>query len=101
MTIAALVSQKSSSGSYTRNIRVGAALSKDNLLMNVLAATMASYGLFANSPAVVIGAMVVAMLLGPILGVSLALVDIDTKFLLRSLTSLPAVLRLFLLLRLL
>ena len=56
--------------------------------MNVLAATMASYGLFANSPAVVISAMVVAMLLGPIVGVSLALVDIDMKFLLKSLTSL-------------
>jgi len=58
--------------------------------MNVLAATIASYGLFANSPAVVISAMIVAMLLGPIVGGSLALVDIDMKLLLKSLTSLFA-----------
>jgi len=45
--------------------------------MNTLATTIACYGLFANSPAVVIGAMIVAMLLGPITGVALALVDGD------------------------
>ena len=60
------------------------------LLMNVLAATIASYGLFANSPAVVIGAMIVAMLLGPIAGIALALVDSDMKFLLKSLSTLLA-----------
>jgi uncharacterized hydrophobic protein (TIGR00271 family) len=70
------------------NIRNGAVLSRAYLLMNVLAATIATYGMFANSPAVVISAMIVAMLLGPIVGVSLALVDIDMKFLLKSLTSL-------------
>lgn len=48
------------------NIRNGAELNVAFLLMNVLAATIACYGLFANSPAVVIGAMIVAMLLGPI-----------------------------------
>ncbi len=42
-------------------------------LMNALAAVIASYGLFANSAAVIIGAMVVAMLLGPITGIALAL----------------------------
>jgi uncharacterized membrane protein len=36
---------------------------------------VACYGLFVNSPAVVIGAMMVALLLGPIAGVSLGLVD--------------------------
>jgi len=56
--------------------------------MNALAATIASYGLFANSPAVVIGAMLVAMLMGPIVGVSLALVDSDARILLKSLLSL-------------
>ena len=56
--------------------------------MNALAATIVSYGLFANSPAVVIGAMIVAMLLGPIVGISLALVDNDSKILLKSLLSL-------------
>ena len=43
--------------------------------MNVLATVLACYGLFENSPAVVIGAMIVAMLLGPISGIALGLVD--------------------------
>lgn len=70
------------------NVREDASFSKAHLLMNALAATIASYGLFANSPAVVIGAMIVAMLLGPIAGISLALVDSDAKILLKSLLSL-------------
>jgi uncharacterized hydrophobic protein (TIGR00271 family) len=43
--------------------------------MNVLATVIACYGLFENSPAVVIGAMIIAMLLGPISGIALGLVD--------------------------
>ena len=43
--------------------------------MNALAAVVCCYGLFENSPAVVIGAMIIAMWLGPIAGVSLGLVD--------------------------
>jgi uncharacterized membrane protein len=72
------------------NIRKDAAFSSAYLLMNALAATIASYGLFANSPAVVIGAMIVAMLLGPIVGISLALVDSDMRILLKSLFTLLA-----------
>jgi uncharacterized hydrophobic protein (TIGR00271 family) len=87
MTIAAL---KQHQDTVRENIRNGAVLNSAYLLMNILAATIATYGLFANSPAVVISAMIVAMLLGPIVGVSLALVDIDMKFLLKSLTSLLA-----------
>lgn len=45
------------------------------VIMNGLATVVACYGLFANSPAVVIGAMIIAMLLGPIAGVSLGLVE--------------------------
>ncbi|NTW87817.1 MAG: TIGR00341 family protein [Desulfobulbaceae bacterium] len=71
-------------------IQAGAELSPAYLLMNVLAATIASYGLFANSPAVIIGAMLIAMLLGPITGISLALVDSDMKFLLRGFMTLIA-----------
>ena len=41
-----------------------AIFSKAYLLMNVWLTTIASYGLFANSPAVVISAMIVAMLWG-------------------------------------
>jgi len=72
------------------NFRAGAKFNKAYLLMNVLAATIASYGLFANSPAVVIGAMIIAMLLGPIAGIALALVDGDMQFLLKSLITLLA-----------
>jgi uncharacterized membrane protein len=36
------------------------------VVMNGLATVIACYGLFSNSPAVVIGAMIIAMLLGPI-----------------------------------
>ncbi len=57
------------------NFYEGARLSGSFLLMNALAATIASYGLLSNSPAVVIGAMIIALLLGPISGVALALVD--------------------------
>ena len=49
--------------------------------MNGLASVIASYGLLADSPAVVIGAMVVAMLLGPISGVALGLNEGDTQLL--------------------
>jgi len=42
--------------------------------MNVLATVIACYGLLENSPSVVIGAMLIAMLLGPISGVALGLV---------------------------
>jgi uncharacterized hydrophobic protein (TIGR00271 family) len=66
------------------NIRKAAELNIAFLLMNVLAATIASYGLFANSPAVIIGAMIVAMLLGPIAGIALALVESDMKLLQHS-----------------
>lgn len=81
-------SQRQWQESVRERIREDASFSKAHLLMNALAATIASYGLFANSPAVVIGAMIVAMLLGPIVGISLALVDSDTKILLRSSLSL-------------
>lgn len=48
------------------------------ITMNCLAAVIASYGLLINSPAVVIGAMIVAMLLGPITGLGLGLTDGNT-----------------------
>ncbi len=67
-----------------------AVLSRGYLLMNVLAATIASYGLLANSPSVVIGAMIVAMLLGPIMGTSLSLLDSNLGYLRKSLAALGA-----------
>lgn len=57
------------------------------ITMNALAAVVASYGLLAGSSAVVIGAMIIATLLGPITGLALALVDGNSKLLKRSLTA--------------
>lgn len=71
-----------------RDIMESATFSWPYLMMNVLAAMIACYGLFADSPAVVIGAMLIAMLLGPITGVGLALVDNDLKLLKNGLLAL-------------
>ena len=62
-----------------RTSGAGAAFDRPYMLMNILAAVIASYGLLANSPAVVIGAMIVAMLIGPITGISLSLVEGDYR----------------------
>ncbi|MFV0439040.1 MAG: DUF389 domain-containing protein [Desulfopila sp.] len=71
-------------------IRLGAELSLPYFAMNILAATIASYGLLVNSPAVIIGAMLIAMLLGPIAGISLALVESDLQLLFRGTLTLLA-----------
>src|SRR5260370_30150107 len=57
-------------------------------IMNGLAKVVAWYGLFENSPAVVIGAMIIAMLLGPIAGVSLGLVDRNNALVWKALPTL-------------
>lgn len=54
------------------------------VVMNILATVVASYGLLENSAAVVIGAMIIAMLLGPISGVGLALVDGNNRLLAKA-----------------
>ncbi|RYY80785.1 MAG: DUF389 domain-containing protein [Moraxellaceae bacterium] len=56
-------------------IQANALPSKTFFIMNTLAGVIAGYGLLANSPAVVIGAMLVAMMTGPISGIALALID--------------------------
>ena len=66
-----------------REIREGAAFCGTFILMNALAAVVASYGLLMDSAAVVIGAMIIAMLLGPITAIALALVEGD-RLLLRT-----------------
>ena len=68
-----------------RSIQEHAALNVPYLLMNGLAAIVASYGLLENSVAVIIGAMIIALLLGPITGAALALVDGDYPLLRRAL----------------
>ena len=58
------------------------------MTMNVIAATIASYGMLSNSPVVVVAAMIIAMLVCPIMGCSLALLDQDSTLLKKSLFTL-------------
>jgi uncharacterized hydrophobic protein (TIGR00271 family) len=67
-----------------RQIASGASLDAPYAVMNVLATVVACYGLLENSAAVVIGAMLIAMLLGPISGIALALVAGDEVLLRRA-----------------
>ena len=53
-------------------------------LMVTLSTTIAAYGLLSNSTAVVIGAMLVAPLMGPIFGIALGLASGDTTLLVRA-----------------
>ena len=70
------------------NINANSQFDGAYVTMNGLATVVACYGLFANSPAVVIGAMIIAMLLGPIAGVSLGLVDRDSALVSKALPTL-------------
>jgi uncharacterized hydrophobic protein (TIGR00271 family) len=60
------------------------------LTMNALATLIACYGLLENSPAVVIGAMLIALLLDPISGLALGLVDGNDVLLRKAFLSLLA-----------
>ncbi len=53
-------------------------------LLVVLSSVIASFGLLANSTAVVIGAMLVAPLMGPIFGIAFALATADNSLLVKS-----------------
>lgn len=70
------------------NIESGALPTRTFYLLNGLAAVIAGFGLLANSPAVVIGAMLVAMLMGPISGIALAIIDARFALLKKSLFTL-------------
>src|SRR5215469_2997445 len=63
----------------------GSTLTGPYLAMNGAATLLAGFGLLQNSPAVIIGAMLVAMLYGPIVGVALALAEANLPLLARSL----------------
>ena len=71
-------------------IEANALPSRMYFIMNVLSAIIASYGLVTNSAAVVIGAMLVAMMLGPITGVALAIIDHRMPLLWKSLFTVVA-----------
>jgi uncharacterized hydrophobic protein (TIGR00271 family) len=73
--------------SICKAIRDNAAFTIPYVAMNALATVVAAYGLLQNSTAVVIGALVIAMLLGPISGMALALVSGDNGLFRKSLTA--------------
>lgn len=60
-------------------IRGNAQVTPGYLLMNASATLIAGFGLFQNSPAVIIGAMLIAMLMGPILAIALSLAEADLE----------------------
>jgi len=70
-----------------RAVAAGSALTGSYLLMNAAATVMAGLGLLQNSAVVIIGAMLIAMLFGPIVGIALGLADGELKLLGRSLVS--------------
>src|SRR5271167_1719567 len=63
------------------SVTAGAALTGPYVAMNVAAAFIAGFGLMENSPAVIIGAMLIAMLFGPIVGIAMALAKADLRLL--------------------
>jgi uncharacterized hydrophobic protein (TIGR00271 family) len=69
------------------SVASGAALNGSYLAMNLAAALIAGFGLIENSPAVIIGAMLIAMLYGPIVGIALGLAEANLQLLGRSFLS--------------
>jgi uncharacterized hydrophobic protein (TIGR00271 family) len=67
------------------SVASGAALTGAYLAMNLAAALIAGFGLMENSPAVIIGAMLIAMLYGPIVGIALGLAEASLHLLGRAL----------------
>ena len=63
------------------SVASGAALTGAYLAMNLAAALIAGFGLIENSPAVIIGAMLIAMLYGPIVGIALGLAEANMHLL--------------------
>lgn len=59
-------------------------LSVDYIILLCSSTLIASLGLFQNSPAVIIGAMIIAPLMRPLMGLSLAVITADTKLLYQS-----------------
>jgi uncharacterized hydrophobic protein (TIGR00271 family) len=71
-----------------RRVSLGSALTTENLWLLVCSAILASIGLDTSSAAVVIGAMLISPLMGPILGVGLGMGITDRHLLERSLREL-------------
>jgi uncharacterized hydrophobic protein (TIGR00271 family) len=67
-----------------------ARLDKKFLLLITLSAAIATLGLLQNSAAVVIGAMLVSPLLGPIMGIGFGLATLESNLIKRSLVTMAA-----------
>jgi uncharacterized hydrophobic protein (TIGR00271 family) len=67
------------------SVIAGGELTGTYLALNVAAALIAGFGLMENSPAVIIGAMLIAMLFGPIISIAIALAQADLRLLGRAL----------------
>jgi uncharacterized hydrophobic protein (TIGR00271 family) len=67
-----------------------ARLDRKFLLLIILAAAIATLGLLQSSTAVVIGAMLVSPLMGPIMGIGFGLATIESNLIRRSLVTLAA-----------
>ncbi|MDY0020790.1 MAG: DUF389 domain-containing protein [Anaerolineae bacterium] len=70
-----------------KTVRRGSRSSTDFSVMITIAAAIAALGLLLNSPAVIIGAMLVAPLMTPILGMGLSIVMGDRRFLWTAFTT--------------
>jgi uncharacterized hydrophobic protein (TIGR00271 family) len=68
-----------------RAVEAGSRPSGSYFLMNAAATLIAGFGLLADSDAVIIGAMLIAMLYGPILAIGFALAELDRQLLGRAL----------------
>lgn len=66
-----------------KSVREGAEPEVDFFVMMALSAAIATFGLLQNSPAVIIGAMLVALLMAAIFGLSLGIVRGDVRLLRR------------------
>jgi len=71
-----------------KSLLSASAFSWDYIVMNSLGATLATYGLLANNSTAIIGAMIIAMLLGPISSLALGIVDSNLKLIAKSLLTL-------------
>lgn len=83
-----LDADKASEEEVRDNIRKGVEFRGTNLWVLIFAIFIASIGLNVNSTAVIIGAMLVSPLMGPIMGVGLAVGVYNSELLKRSLRSL-------------
>lgn len=80
--------QEKDKAAVVRKLMQSSTLNFDFLYLTGLSVLMATFGMLADSPAIVIGSMLIAPLLYPILGVALGLVMSNGEVLTRSLVTL-------------